>query len=66
MKKTLLNILTVATVITTIGFIMDGDAKEPSMLMRFVEFFMMVGIVFTLLSVVYFGISFARRGFLRA
>ena len=66
MKKTLLNILTVATVITTIGFIMDGDAKEPSMLMRFVEFFMMVGMVFTLLSIVYFGISFARRSFLKA
>ena len=66
MKKILLNILTVATVITTIGFIMDGEAKEPSMLMRFVEFFMMVGIVFTLLSMVYFGISFARRSFLKA
>lgn len=66
MKKILLNILIVATVITTIGFIMDGDAKEPSMLMRFVEFFMMVGIVFTLLSILYFGISFARRSFLKA
>ena len=66
MKKILLNILTVATVITTIGFIMDGDAKEPRMLMRFVEFFMMVGIVFTLISLVYFGISFARKSFLKA
>ena len=65
MKKILLNILTVATVITTIGFIMDGDVKEPNMLMRFVEFFMMVGVVFTLISSVYFGISFARRSFLK-
>lgn len=66
MKKILLNILTVATVIATIGFIMDGDAKEPSMLMRFVEFFMMTAILFTLISIVYFGISFARRSFLKA
>ena len=66
MKKTLLNILTVATVITMIGFIMDNDAKEPSMLMRFVEFFMMVGIVFTLLSIVYFGFRFARKSFLKS
>lgn len=66
MKKTLLNILTVATVITMIGFIMDDDAKEPSMLMRFVEFFMMVGIVFTLLSIVYFGFRFARKSFLKS
>lgn len=66
MKKILLNILTVATVLTTIGFIMDGDAKEPSMLMRFVEFFMMVGIVFTLISIVYFGFRFARKSFLKA
>lgn len=65
MKKILLNILTVATVITTIGFIMDGDAKEPSMLMRFVEFFMMTAILFTLISMVYFGISFARKSFLK-
>ena len=66
MKKTLLNILTFATVITTIGFIMDGDAKEPSMLMRFVEFFMMTAIFFTFISIVYFGFSFAKRSFLKA
>lgn len=38
MKRKLLNILTVSSVITTLGFVMDGDQKEPSMLMRFIEF----------------------------
>lgn len=39
MKRNFLNILTFALIVTTIGFIIDSDAKEPSMLMRFVEFF---------------------------
>ncbi len=34
---------------------MDGDAKEPSMLLRFTEFFGMVGITFLLVSTFYFG-----------
>jgi hypothetical protein len=34
---------------------MDGDAKEPSMLLRFTEFFGMVGITFLLISMFYFG-----------
>jgi hypothetical protein len=61
MKRTFLNILTVSSIITTIGFLMDGDVKEPSMLMRFVEFFGMIGIVFLLVSSVYFTFTFALR-----
>lgn len=65
MKKKLLNILTVASIITTIGFIMDGDAKESSVLLRFFEFFMMIGIVFTLISIIYFSYTFAKRNILK-
>jgi len=63
MKKTLLNILTASAIITTIGYIMDGDAKEPSMMMRFVEFILMIGIVFLLISVVNFTFKFVRINF---
>ena len=35
MKKKILNILTIAFLITTIGFIDDSDVKKPNVLMRF-------------------------------
>lgn len=54
MKRKLLNILAISSIITTVGFIMDGDPREPSMLMRFMEFFGMIGIVFLLTSLIYF------------
>jgi len=66
MKRKILNILTVASVITTIAFIMDGDAKEPSMLIRFMEFVLMLGIVFILTSIVYSVFNFAKRSLLKA
>ncbi len=66
MKKRVLNILTIAFIVTTIGFIMDGDAKEPSMLMRFVEFVLMLGIVFILSSIVYSVFGYARKSFQKA
>ena len=66
MKKKILNILTVALAITTIGFIVDGDVKEPNVLMRFFEFFMMTGIVFTLISIIYFSYAFAKKNLLKA
>lgn len=55
MKKTVLNILALASVITTAGFLLDGDAKEPNVLMRFVEYVAMLTIVFAILSGFYFG-----------
>lgn len=61
MKKQLLNILTTSSILTTIGFLMDGDAKEPSMLMRFVEFLGMNGIVFLLISSIYFTSTFVLK-----
>lgn len=53
MKRKLLNILTVSAIITTIGFLMDGDIKEPSMTMRFTEFFAMMTMLFLAISAVY-------------
>lgn len=46
MNKRNLNILIVSIGITIFGFLMDGDAKEPSTTMRFVEFVAMIGIIF--------------------
>ena len=66
MKKKFLTLLTIAFVITTIGFIADGDVKEPNVLMRFFEFFMMTGIVFTLISIFYFSYAFAKKNILKA
>ena len=63
MKKTLLNILTISSILTTIGFIMDGDPKVPSALLRFTEFFLLLGIVFLFLSGLYFGSLFIKRTF---
>lgn len=52
--------LAVAGSITIAGFLMDGDAKEPDMLMRFTEFIGMMGIVFlmTLLSYTVFTFTY--------
>lgn len=66
MKRKLLNILTVSFIITTIGFIMDGDTVKPSMLMRFVEFFGMIAIVFLLVSFLYFTSNFVLKNIKRA
>ncbi|MBD3581866.1 hypothetical protein [Flavobacterium selenitireducens] len=54
MKKAIFNILTASAILATIGFLMDGDAKEPSMFLRFAEFFGMVGLLFGLIATVYF------------
>lgn len=66
MKKNILTLLTIAFVITTIGFIADSDVKEPNVLMQFFEFFMMTGIVFTLISIIYFSYAFTIKKILKA
>ena len=48
MSKRNLNILFLSIGISIFGFLMDGDAKEPSTIMRFVEFFAMITIIFIL------------------
>jgi hypothetical protein len=65
MKRKILNILTVSSIITTISLVMDGDPVEPSMLMRFVEFFLMSGIIFLLVSFVYFTTTFIFKNIKR-
>jgi len=60
-KKKLLKIFTVASIITIIGLLMDGDAKEPSMAMRFVEFFAMLATTFILFSIIYYISTFTFK-----
>lgn len=55
MKKTVLNILALASVLTTAGFLLDRDVVEISTAMRFVEYILMLTIFFTLISGIYFG-----------
>ncbi|HEX7869158.1 MAG TPA: hypothetical protein VF455_03510 [Chryseobacterium sp.] len=57
MKRTLLNIISLSAILTTIGFLMDGDVKEPSMAMRFTEFFAIMGIIFLFASTIYFSVN---------
>mgnify|MGYP003497638283 FL=1 len=57
MKKTVLNLLAVASVLTTASFLLDGDLREPSMIMRFVEYILMLATFFTITSGFYFGIK---------
>ncbi len=57
MKKSVINILALASVITTAGFLLDGYAKDPSVLTRITEYVAMLTIVFTILSGFYFGIN---------
>ena len=52
MSKRNLNILVIAIGITIFGFLMDSDVKEPSTIMRFVEFFAMIGIIFIISFVI--------------
>ncbi len=56
MKKAVINILALASVITTVFFLLDSDPIQPNVLMRFVEYVAMLTIVFTLLSGFYFGL----------
>jgi len=57
MKRKTINILTVSAIITTIGFLMDGDMKEPSMIMRFTEFFAMMTMLFLAISAIYLPVN---------
>ena len=61
MKKTFLNILFLSIGLTTFGLLIDSDVREPSAIMRFFEFFAMVGITFMLMFVIYFSFKFSIR-----
>jgi len=61
MKKKIVTILAISAILTTIGFIIDGDMKEPNMFMRFVEFIGMISILFILISSMYFASVFFQK-----
>jgi len=61
MKINLLRILLFCSILTTLGYIMDGDPKEPGMAMRFVEFFAMLATTFILISIVYYITAFTFK-----
>ena len=63
MKNKLTNLLITSFILTTIGFLMDGDVKEPSMTMRFTEYFAMTGLIFAIISLLYFSINFTMKKF---
>ena len=61
MNKKLLNVLLLSIGVTIFGLLMDDDSKEPSTIMRFVEFFAMTAIVFTVFTAFYYVINFAKK-----
>lgn len=61
MNKKLLNILFLSIAVTIFGLLMDDDNKEPSTIMRFVEFFAMTTIIFTVFTALYYLINFTKK-----
>lgn len=61
MKRNLLNILAIASVLTTIGFLLDDDVVEISTTMRFVEYLFMLTVFFIITSGFYFGIKALKK-----
>lgn len=58
MKTTISIILILSFFLSILGFIADGDPKEASMLLRFMEFFAMTATLFLVLSTIYFSTKF--------
>jgi hypothetical protein len=61
MKKNFSRILVLSACITIFGLLLDSDPKEPSTIMRFVEFFAMLGITFVLCTIGYLTFAFVKR-----
>jgi hypothetical protein len=61
MKKRLLNILIIDTIITVIRFTMDGDVKEPSIIMQSIKLVLMLTIVFCINCYYLQHVSFCER-----
>lgn len=64
MRKRLLNILILSIGVTIFGFLLDDDTKEPSTIMRFVEFFAMTAIIFTFITIINYLFNFTKKKFL--
>ncbi len=60
-KRKLFSILIFSIGITILGLLMDDDIKEPSTIIRFVEFFAMTGIIFVILTGVNYLINFVKN-----
>lgn len=60
MKKSV-KILIIAFIISTIGYIMDGDPKEPLMISRFGEFLLMLSAAFILIYLGLFAYNVIRK-----
>jgi hypothetical protein len=61
MNKKLLNILLLSIGVTIFGLLMDDDNKEPSTIMRFVEFFAMTAIIFAVFTAFYYLLNFTMK-----
>ncbi len=61
MKRKMMHLLMLASVLTTLGFLADGDVKEPNMLIRFMEYAFMMGIVFVCISFLYFPYTWIKQ-----
>lgn len=64
MRKRLLNMLILSICVTIFGFLLDDDTKEPSTIMRFVEFFAMTAIIFTFITIIHYTFNFVKKRFL--
>lgn len=64
MRKRLLNMLILSICVTIFGFLLDDDTKEPSTIMRFVEFFAMTAIIFTFITISHYTFNFVKKRFL--
>lgn len=58
MKKTFSNILKASFVLTTVGILMDGDVVKTTMLTRFMEFSLIMGIITLIISAFYFPVAY--------
>jgi len=60
-KRELLIILLVSIVLTTLGVIVDDDPKELGVLPTAFEYFAMLTLIFLILSLIYFGVTFSFK-----
>jgi hypothetical protein len=66
MKKTVLNIGIISTILTCIGYLVDSDVVVATTQQRIAEFLFMNLIIFVLISLLYFGITAVLKKFKRS
>jgi len=60
-KKELLAILSVSLLLTTVGILVDSDAKNLSAWTTVFEYVAMLTIIFVSLSLIYYAVTFSCR-----